>query len=229
MQAGYILHSRDYRDTSLLIDVFTEQGERLSALARGARSQRRRGVSQRALLQPFQPVWIELGGANELRLLKQVEARSGAVPLQRHGLFSGFYINELLCRLLHRNDPHPDLFAAYENVLAQLLDLNNLDIGLRHFELQLLDELGYGVDLRHDAEGDRIEATGFYRYQPDRGLNAVMDNAENSLSGQAINDFVAGRYTADARRTLKWLCRAALLPHIGDKPLLSRSLFSVEK
>lgn len=228
MQAGYILHARDYRDTSLLIEVFTEQGERISAVARGARSQRR-GVSQRALLQPFQPLWIELGGAGELKLLKQVESRSGAVPLQRQGLFSALYLNELLCRLLHRDDPHPDLFPAYESVLPQLLNLETLDIALRLFELQLLDELGYGLDLYHDASGQSIDQTLWYRYESDRGLSAMNGPAENSLSGQAISDFVAGNYTADARRTLKGLCRAALQPHLGGKPLRSRALFSTEK
>lgn len=228
MQAGYILHARDYRDTSLLIEVFTEQGERISAIARGARSQRR-GVSQRALLQPFQPLWIELGGAGELKLLKQVESRAGAVPLQRQGLFSALYLNELLCRLLHRDDPHPDLFPAYESVLPQLLNLETLDIALRLFELQLLDELGYGLDLYHDANDRHIDTAGWYRYEPGRGLSAMNAVAENLLSGQAISDFVAGHYTADARRTLKWLCRAALQPHLGDKPLRSRSLFATEK
>lgn len=224
MQAGYILHAREYRDTSLIVDVFTGQGERLSAIARGARSNRR-GVSQRSLLQPFQPLWMEIGGTGELKLLKQVEARAGAVSLQRQGLFSGLYINELLCRLLHRDDPHPDVFPEYENVLPQLLDLDRLDIALRHFELRLLEALGYGLDLTSDAEGRPIDAELQYRFDPRQGLHAVMARAANALSGRALCEFVAGNYSADARRTLKWLCRAALQPHLGDKPLRSRSLF----
>lgn len=228
MQAGYILHARDYRDTSLIVDIFTEHGERISAIARGARSQRR-GASQRSLLQPFQPVWIDLGGTGELRLLKQAESRASAVPLQRQGLFSGFYINELLCRLLHRDDPHPDLFPEYENVLLQLLELDRLDIALRHFELQLLESLGYGLDLTSDTEGRPIHAQMRYRFDPGQGLAVAMGSATNALSGQALCEFVAGNYSADARRTLKWLCRAALQPHLGDKPLRSRSLFAVEK
>ncbi len=227
MHAAYILHARDYRDTSLIVDVFTSQGERLSAIARGARSQRR-GISQRSLLQPFQPVWVEFGGAGELKLLKQIESRAGAVPLQRQGLFSGFYLNELLCRLLHRDDPHPDLFPEYENVLPQLLTLDRLDIALRHFELRLLEELGYGLDLTTDAAGQPIDARMHYRFDPGQGLN-VTAGSSAALSGRALCEFVAGNYSAEARRTLKGLCRAALQPHLGDKPLRSRSLFVVEK
>lgn len=228
MHSAYLLHARDYRDTSLLVELFTEHGERVSAIARGARSNRR-GVSQRSILQPFQPLWVELGGSGELKLLKQVESRAAAIPLQRHGLFSGLYVNELLCRLLHRNDSHPDIFFEYERVLPQLQALDRLDIALRHFELRLLDELGYGLDLTADTSGMSIDEQAFYRFDPDRGLSAAAAAAPMALSGRALREFVAGDYTADARRTLKWLCRAALQPHLGGKPLRSRTLFSVEK
>lgn len=228
MHAAYILHAREYRDTSLIVDVFTDQGERLSAIARGARNQRR-GTSQRSLLQPFQPVWIELSGSGELKLLKQVESRAGAIFLQRQGLFSGLYLNELLCRLLHRDDPHPDLFPEYENALPQLLELDRLDIALRHFELRLLEVLGYGLDLTSDIEGEPIDATRRYRFDPSQGLIIAFDRNENAISGRALCDFIAGDYNADARRTLKWLCRTALQPLLGTKPLRSRSLFMVEK
>lgn len=228
MQSAYLLHARDYRDTSLLVELFTERGERLSAIARGARSNRR-GVSQRSILQPFQPLWVELGGAGELKLLKQVEARAVAVALQRQGLFSGLYVNELLCRLLPRHDSHPDLFPEYERVLPQLRVLDRLDIALRQFELCLLEELGYGLDLTTDINGAPIDEQAFYRFDAERGLSFVAASAPTALSGRALREFVAGNYTIDARRTLKWLCRAALRPHLGDKPLRSRALFTVEK
>ena len=228
MQAAYVLHARAYRDTSLLVEFFVEQGERISAIARGARSNRR-GISQRSLLQPFQPLWIEFGGAGELKLLRLAEARASSITLQKEGLFSGFYVNELLCRLLHRNDPHPDLFFEYERVLPQLLALDRLDIALRQFELRLLEELGYGLDLTIDADGLPIDERAFYRFDAGRGLSVVSSELPMALSGRALHEFVAGNYTADARRTLKWLCRAALQPHLGDKPLRSRALFAVEK
>ena len=228
MQPAYVLHARDYRDTSLLIELFVAEGGRLSAVARGARSNRR-GVSQRSLLQPFQPLWVELGGAGELKTLKQAEPRAGAVPLQRQGLFSGLYVNELLCRLLHRNDPHPELFAAYESALPRLRDLERLDIALRHFELRLLEELGYGIDLAFDADGFPIAGQAFYRFDAGRGLCAVAADTAGALSGSALREFGAGEYSAEARRALKALCRMALQPHLGERPLRSRALFPVER
>lgn len=228
MLATYVLHARDYRDTSLIVELLTEHGERLSAVARGARSSRR-GVSQRSLLQPFQPLWVELGGSGELKVLKHAEPRAGALPLQRQGLFSGLYVNELLCRLLHRSDPHPDLYVEYERVLPQLLELDRLDIALRYFELRLLESLGYGLDLTADANGEAVAAELFYRFDAGRGFIPVASDLAHTFSGRALLEFVAGSYTAEARRTLKWLCRAALLPHLGDKPLRSRALFAVEK
>ena len=228
MQSAYLLHARDYRDTSLLIEIFTEQGGRLSAIARGARSNRR-GVSQRSILQPFQPLWVDLGGSGELKTLKHVEPRANAFRLQKRGLFSGLYVNELLCRLLHRDDAHPELFLEYERLLPQLLLLDRLDIVLRHFELRLLEELGYGLDLTLDVSGAPIDENMFYRFDPNHGLSVVAVDARVALSGRALFEFVAGNYTTDARRTLKWLCRAALQPHLGDKPLRSRALFAAEK
>jgi DNA repair protein RecO (recombination protein O) len=180
-------------------------------------------------LQPFQPLWIELSGSGELKLLKQVESRARAVSLQREGLFSGFYMNELLCRLLHRNDPYPNLFVEYERVLPQLLPLDQLDIALRQFELRLLEELGYGLDLTSDTVGMPIDAQAFYRFDPNYGLTRVSADTSMALSGRALREFAAGDYTADARRSLKSLCRVALRAHLGDKPLRSRSLFAIKK
>lgn len=231
MQPAYLLHARDYRDTSLLVELFTPSSGRVSAVARGARNSRR-GYSQRAILQPFQPLWLEIAGNTELKTLRQVEARAVAVPLQRQGLLSGLYVNELLCRLLHRDDPHLALFDDYERVLGALVQIDRLDIALRHFELRLLEELGYGINLAVDAiSGADIEADANYHFDANSGLSRADSQPPSAscFSGGDILDFVAGNYTANARRTLKWLCRAALQPHLGSKPLRSRSLFSGER
>ncbi|HEY3699754.1 MAG TPA: DNA repair protein RecO [Spongiibacteraceae bacterium] len=231
MQSAYLLHARDYRDTSLLVELLTPECGRISAIARGARSSRR-GYSQRAILQPFQPLWLEVAGNAELKTLRQVEARAVAVPLRRQGLLSGLYVNELLCRLLHRDDPHPALFDDYEQVLRALLQIDQLDIALRHFELRLLEELGYGINLTVDAiSGADIEADTNYHFDANSGLSRADSQplSANCFSGGDILDFAAENYTVNARRTLKWLCRAALQPHLGSKPLRSRSLFSGER
>jgi len=230
MHPGYLLHARDYRDTSLLVDLFTPAAGRISAVARGARSSKR-GYSQRAVLQPFQPLWLEWNGPGELKALRQVEARGAAIALQRHGLLSGLYVNELLSRLLHRDDPHPDLFDDYERVLHALLQLDRLDIALRHFELRLLEALGYGLDLSADDSGAAVEADAQYRFDPNGGLVRVHAPLPSTavFRGLDILDFLSGTYSPDARRALKWLCRAALQPHLGNKPLRSRALFTGDR
>lgn len=230
LQPGYVLHARDYRDTSLLVELLTPEGGRVSAVARGARSQRR-GSSQRAVLQPFQPLWVELSGQSELKTLRQSETRLPPLQLRGQALFSGLYVNELLCRLLHRDDPHPELFADYETVLQRLAQDSLVDVALRHFELRLLEELGYGYSLDIDADtGGDIDPEAHYLFDVQRGLVRHGGGAsEMSLSGRALLDFVVGEYSAEARRALKRICRAALRPHLGDKPLRSRALFPRER
>ena len=229
MQPAYVLHTRDYRDTSLLIDLFTPEHGRISAVARGARMPRR-GVSQRASLQPFQPLWIEWSGAGELKSLRESEIRDPAIPLRGPALFSGMYVNEILCRLLHRDDAHADLFSDYENALQQLAQQSMIDVVLRHFELRLLDELGYGFNLREQAHsGDLISATREYYLDVNAGLVAadVHTPAQIIVRGVDILNFLDGNYSPQARRAMKIMCRMALQPHLGSKPLMSRELFRV--
>lgn len=228
MQSAYVLHARDYRDTSLLVELLTPDQGRIAAVARGARSQRR-GSSQRALLQPFQPLWIECAGTGDLKSLRHVEARAPALPLRGPMLFSGLYINEILCRLLHRDDPHDALFQDYEATLQQLAQHDMIDVVLRCFEVRLLDELGYGFDLRAEAHsGAMVSAERDYAFDAAAGLIAAAAAAPGQplFRGVDILDFLAGNYSPQARRTLKSICRLALQPHLGDKPLRSRELFA---
>lgn len=229
LQPAYVLHARDYRDTSLLIEFFTPLHGRVSAVARGARSVKR-GSSQRAILQPLQPLWIELGGHTELKNLRQVETRAAALPLRGPVLFSALYLNELLCRLLHRDDAHAELFADYENTLQQLAGDHLLDVVLRRFELRVLEELGYGFSLAHLADsGVSIVANDFYEFDAQRGLVLGRQDNPRAINGRDILDFIEGNYSASARRALKSLCRQALRPHLGDKPLRSRDLFTHDR
>jgi DNA repair protein RecO (recombination protein O) len=112
LQPAYILHSRPYRDSSVILEVFTPEHGRISALARGAR-RKSRGGSAAALLQLFTPLLLSFSGRGELKTLTAREAAGTAVSLRGDRLYSGLYVNELLVRLLHRYDPHPQLFVAY--------------------------------------------------------------------------------------------------------------------
>ena len=226
---AFVLHTRDYRDTSLLIEFLTPDRGRISAVAKGARRVQR-GVSQRAILQALQPLWIDCGGRGELKSLRAVEVRAPRVDLHGHALFSALYINELLCRLLQRDDVHSQLFADYEAAITALAGTVPLDITLRLFELRLLEELGYGFSLVQEGEtGEPVHAQGFYQFDFQRGLIASPTHTAAMVAGVDLLDFAAGNFTDSARRSMKLLCRLALLPHLGDKPLQSRLLFASDR
>lgn len=235
LQPAYLLHARDYRDSSLLLELFTPEQGRIAAVARGVKTARRGGAMQRALLQPLQPLWIAVQGRGELKNLRSSEAREPAVVLRGRALFSAFYLNELLCRVLQHEDPQSELFVDYEQALQNLASDTRIDIALRRFELQLLAALGYGINLEFDAELDMaIAADGYYRFDVQRGLlrdfSQTREHSFNTLfRGRDILDFNAGHYSAEARRALKLLCRMALRPHLGDQPLRSRLLFATER
>lgn len=223
---AFVLHARDYRDTSLLIEIFTPDQGRFTVVAKGARRVQR-GSSQRAILQPLQPLWIECSGRGELKTLRSAEVRAPVIGLRGHALYSAFYINELLCRLLHRDDPHPQLFDDYASALEQLGAAVPLDITLRHFELGLLDELGYGFSLTHEGEsGNALQRDWRYSFDAQRGLILSKSMYGQLFMGGDLLDFSRGEYTEAARRTVKTICRVALQVHLGGKPLQTRSLFS---
>lgn len=231
LQSAYLLHARDYRDSSLLVELFTAEHGRVAAVARGVKTARRSGAAQRALLQPFQPLWIATAGRSDLKNLRNVEARDMPLPLRGRALFSALYVNELLCRAVPHEDPLPELFADYEAVLARLATSAPLDIVLREFELRLLDALGYGLSLTLDAaSGEPLDPDDLYFFDVMRGLLPAYGRTDVAVfRGRDLLDFDAGHHSGDARRALKTLCRLALRPHLGDQPLRSRQLFATDR
>jgi DNA repair protein RecO (recombination protein O) len=150
------------------------------------------------------------------------------LSLRGDRLFSGLYLNELLVRLLHRNDSHPTLFAAYDRALQALESSASVDAVLRQFELTLLDELGYGFDPGLDAvSGEAIQAANWYRYEPGIGLVAASEGGRGSavFSGEDLLAIASGDYGGPARLAAKRLLREALAAHLGGEPLRSRELF----
>lgn len=225
---AFILHRRDYSNTSLLLEVFASGQGRFPAIAKGARRPR---APSSALLQPFQPLWIGVSGRGEVRTLTRVEAAGRAAPLSGLSLLCGFYVNELMIRLLARNDPHDELFAFYHAVLDGLgtdPDLGNL---LRRFELRMLDALGYGLVLDVDAaSGEPVSAGRVYVFEPERGPRAVsaLDPGEKPgerLSGATLIALARGA-TLDAAqlKEARGLLQRALDPYLGGRPLKSREL-----
>lgn len=223
LQPAYVLHQRPYRNTSLLLEIFSRDQGRLGLVARGARK-----GARAALLQPFMALNMSWTLRDDLGTLVDVERRARPAPaMQGEALICGFYLNELLMRLCHRHDPQTELFQAYEQGLAEL-SLAGPEAALRRFELQLLNSLGYGLQLDADSDdGEPIEAGQVYCYRPESGPVRWRPGADGvrvdgaSLRALAAGEFGEAAVLADARRLL----RACLRPLLGDRPLRSRELY----
>ncbi|MEJ2325871.1 MAG: DNA repair protein RecO, partial [Chromatiaceae bacterium] len=152
----FVLHRRDFGNTSLLIEVFSAEEGRLPVLAKGAKRGRR---STAADLQPFRPLWLGWVGRGEVKTLIRTEPAGCPIGLPGTALFCGFYLNELLMRLVGRHDPHEGLFAFYHAALTELAQGAHLDSALRRFELRLLREVGYAIILDRDAFSGEVRET----------------------------------------------------------------------
>lgn len=226
LQRCFVLHRRDFSNTSLILDVFSAAHGRLPVLAKGAK----RGKNAAAvMLQPFRPLWLSWGGRGEVRNLWRSEPAGRAIELRDKALFCGFYLNELLVRLLERGDPHEDLFAFYHWALRALSAGEGLDRVLRQFELRLLQEIGYALDLSREADtGVPVDAARRYACDPDLGVRPVEQGSGGfSVSGEALLGLCAGEGLGGAlAREARDLMRRLLAHRLGDRPLKSRELLT---
>jgi DNA repair protein RecO (recombination protein O) len=228
LQDGYVLHTRPYRDSSLLVEFFSREYGRVSLVARGAKGRKTRGGSVAALLQPFQAVRCAWTGRGELKTLTGCEPAGGS-GLSGKALFSGLYVNELLVRLLHHEDPHQSLFDHYQQVLQDLQSGQGEELALRPFEFALLEELGYGFALDMDGRsGAAMADDSWYHYHPDYGLVLAVGEADSRLpryQGCDLQEIARGISSEAGRKCAKQLMRHVLSTHLGEKPLRSRELF----
>lgn len=230
-ESGFILHSRHYSETSLLLEVFSRHHGRLGLIAKGARRPANR---VRGRLNPFQPLLLGWSGRGELPVLTAAEPGDAGIELHGPALYCGFYLNELLLRLLHRHDPHEALYDGYRASIAALRSDRSNEAALRVFEKRLLAEVGYGLVLDRDiADNSPLAADAVYEYILERGPARIAEPELNRrprgvrMRGTSLialaNDALAD---PAALREVKQLTRAALARHLGDKPLHSRKLFS---
>ncbi len=222
MLHAYFLHARPYRETSLLVELFTAEQGRMSGVWRGGRR------SKRGVPQLFQPLLVEAAGTGELRTLRQVEMAGPALMLAGPALFSGFYLNEILVRLLPRDEPHPSLFVFYADTLACLLQ-EDPAVLLRRFEGHLLDALGYGIDFGHDSDsGEPVAAAFGYDFHPERGFTRSRSVA--AINGSVLMQLAAGDFSSPpAAAAAKKIHRLALSRLLGNRPLKSRELFQASR
>ncbi|MCE9633545.1 MAG: DNA repair protein RecO [Methylophilales bacterium] len=222
-QPVYVLHTYPYLETSLVVELFTRNFGRVAAIAKGARRPR---SAMRGMLQSFQPLLASWSGKSELRTLHGAEWRGGLHMLHGQALMCGFYLNELMLRLLPREDAHEALFEYYQDALAALAKDEAQTIVLRRFEVRLLQELGYAMPLTHTAESDsEITPQAQYTYVPERGAMLGLNQAGVQLTGKTLLDMAQDDYTdAQTQQQSKQLMRALISHHMGDKPLHTRQL-----
>jgi DNA repair protein RecO (recombination protein O) len=221
LQSGFVLHRRPYRETSLLVDVFSAAYGRVSLIAKGVRSHR---SNSRALLQPFMPLLFSWQGKTELMSLTMVEAEGLPINLKGECLLAAFYLNELLMYLLPKQDPHPNLYTTYRNTLVELQAPILKEAVLRLFEKRLLEEMGYGLQLPREFTPDN-----YYRYYPEQGFELCSNQLEMSMtvfSGKSLLALAREELSNDeVLKDVKRLMRLAYKPLLAGKELKSRELF----
>ncbi len=227
LEPGFLLHHYPWRDSSRILEVLTLSHGRVALFARAAR---RSGSGLPAALQPFAELLVSWSGRGEAVRMTAAERAATAPPtLAGARLMSGFYANELVIRLLPRNDPHPELYAAYATLLAGLADVRvPATRSLRIFEKRLLEALGYALNLDGEAGSGRpLDASRSYRYRLDAGAERLDGVAEGSLifSGASLlalarEELDEARSLADARRLL----RAALDQYLDGRELRTREV-----
>ncbi len=228
-QPAYILHHRAYRDTSQILEIVTPDYGRLSLMSRGSKS----ATSKiKGILQPFQPLMLGWTGRGEMPTLTQVEPQiTKANMLSGKGLPSAFYINELLMRLMHKNDVQSRVYYLYESILQLLAGQHEVEPVLRMFEKKLLEALGFGLNLSLDARNNQIIlAEGEYAYYLELGpvsMFSVIDEAYLlKLSGKSLLDLEHNKLNnAQSLKDAKCLMRMILNHYLEGKPIKSRELF----
>ena len=225
-QPGYVLHTYPFRETSLVVETFTRSHGRVAMVARGAKRPR---SALRGSIMAFQPLALSWSGHGDLRLLLRAEWQGGQQRLQGRALLCGFYLNELLLKLLPREDAHEKLFLDYQAALARLTQEPEPGAVLRCFEKALLRELGYALALDRDSgSGDEIDPGKCYAYEPERGPVAVNGAAQLGLvfTGRTLLDIVHDDYRNPATlQQAKALMRLLIGHRLEQKPLNSRRIF----
>lgn len=218
-QPAYVLHARAYRETSLLLECLTREHGRLGVVARGVRGERSR--LRRAQLEPFQALAMDLLLRGEMATLTAVEMTAMPVRLTGDVGLAGLYLNELVVRLTGRQDPYPDLFDAYARTLGRLAAAEPLAWSLRRFERDLLEIIGYGLQLRHDSSsGEALDPQASYRYEVEQGAVRCADGSPAALRGDDLLALAEDRMPAAAAlKSLRDLMRQVIRFHLGGGEL----------
>lgn len=224
LEQGFVLHRRPYRNTSQLLDCITPGHGRVALIAQASRRSQSR---ERALLQPFLPLRLSWIRRRELGRLTHAEPDSNAFTVVGDGLLAGFYANELILRLLPRDDANAAVFDCYAKLLAELARNVHVPRSLRVFELDLLSALGYALELNCDVTtGEPLQPERHYVFEIESGPRRV-DGAAGAQHYSGRDLIALGTRTLadrDSLRAAKRLLRIALNTYLGDRPLNTRSV-----
>lgn len=223
-QPAYLLHHRPFRDTSLLLDIFSRDHGKLALVARGARTQKSR---LKALLRPFMPLSLSWVSRTDLGTLTGAELDGRPLTLGGDALMSGYYLNELILHLLHRHDAQPEVFAAYAETIVRLAASDDPAPALRVFELELLRLLGYAASFGQDAVShDEIQRDDHYEYRAEHGpVKVNRSSGPMVFTGAELIAIREHRFEdADTLRAANRLLRELITFHLGGKELKSRKV-----
>jgi DNA repair protein RecO (recombination protein O) len=225
LQRCFVLHRRPYSESSLILNVFSEDYGCLTLMSKGSRGKR---SNLKGALQPFTPLFMKWSGAGSMKTLRQAEPISLGLPLTGINLYSALYINELIDRVIEHGTPYPALFHDYLAALTELAQADNPEPALRRFELALLSALGYGVDFLHCAgTGEPVDLDMTYRYREQKGFIASVRQDNLSFYGSELVAISERRFVSKEQLiAAKRFTRIALKPYLGGKPLKSRELFT---
>ena len=214
LQRGFVLHRRPYSETSLLVDLFTEETGRLTVIAKGARAKR---SAWKSVLQPFTPLLLRWSGKGALKTLTKAEPAAITLPL-----------HELITRVIEPETANPQLFQHYLQCLTGLATQPQVEPTLRLFEFHLLKILGYGIDFLHCAgSGLPVDESMTYQYRAEKGFIASLVKDNLTFYGRDLLAFDRLEFIDEAvLQAAKRFTRIALKPYLGDKPLKSRELFT---
>ena len=223
-EPAYVLHARPWRESSLLVEVLSEQHGRLGLVARGVQGPKRHVL--RAALQPLQHIRLEAVQRGELAQLRSAEALDAAPLLAGDAAMAAFYLSELVLRLAPRGDPLPELYAAYGNARARLAD-RALSWTLRRFERDLLEAIGFGFAWEVDGDGAAIDPAARYRLDPEHGPRRLLsdrgqDDRSSAATGRALLAMAADAMPdAEDLAGLRRALRPVLEHHLDGRGLKS--------
>jgi len=223
-QAAFILHHRPFRDTSQILDVLSREHGKLALVAKGSRGPKSR---LRGVLRPFMPLAMSWVQRSDLGTLTGAELHGAPMQLSGDALLSGYYVNELLLHFLHRHDPQPEIFDIYVHTIESLCAADNVAPCLRQFEIALLSQLGYALNLDQEADShEPLQSDSFYEFRFEQGpVKVARSEGPLVFSGAMLSAIAAQNFAdSDVLRAANRLLREVIAFHLGGKELKSRKV-----